>query len=189
MPTFPALSFVCPIPWNEMRGDERERFCAKCSRTVVNLSLLSEEQRVAVLAVAQRHPGGLCVAYYRRLNGEFVSAEAPLAPAESRRAVQFGVTALTAAALAVVAHQAPAIAPVLDGASSAAATSYVAVRDEAIAKAKATMAEVGRFFGGKDDPPVLIMGMMVCPPPPPVAPAPGAAPAPASAPAGAGTSG
>src|SRR3954471_2717301 len=103
MSTFPTLSFACPIPWAEMRGDERERFCSKCARTVVNLSLLTEEQRRVLLADAR--PGKLCVAYYRRLSGEFVSAETPLAKSESRAVVQFGLTALSAAALAVVAQQ------------------------------------------------------------------------------------
>jgi hypothetical protein len=180
MSTFPQLSFACPIPWNEMRGDERARFCSKCSRTVVNLSLLTEAERVALLAEAQRTPGGLCVAYYRRLSGEFVDADAPLTPTESRRAVQFGVTALSAAALAMVAHHAPAIGRAVDGASTSAAHSYMALRDEAIVKTKETMANIGRFFGGKpkDDTPVLILGAMICTPataPSPTPPSSGAA--------------
>ena len=169
MPTFPQLSFVCPIPWNEMRGDDRERYCTKCSRTVVNLSLLTEAQRVAVLAEAQQRPDGLCVAYYQRLSGEFVSAETPVSPQESRRAVQFGVTALSAAALAVVAHHAPSIGQTLASAQVVAGASYANLRDETVEKATRTMSNIGRLFGGQPhepDPPLMLLGMMVCPTPP-----------------------
>ena len=160
-----------------MRGDERERTCAKCRRTVVNLSLLTEEQRVAVLAEAQGRPDGLCVAYYQRLSGEFVSAETPLAPLESRRGVQFGVTALSAAALAVVAHNAPAIGQAVGSAHVTAGASYVSLRNETVENARQTMANIGRLFGGQPhepDPPIMLLGMMVCPTPP----APHASPAP-----------
>jgi hypothetical protein len=192
MRTFPKLSYACPIPWNEMRGDERERFCSKCSRTVVNLSLLTEERRIALLAEAQSQPGGLCVAYYQRLSGEFVSAEKPLTPAESRRVVQFGLTALSAAALAVVAHQVPVIGPAVEAAGKVAGSSYVSIRDHAIESAKDTMATIGEFFGGEPkDPPVFQLMGAICPAPVPAtapAPAPPTSPPidPAPVPAGAG---
>lgn len=170
-----------------MRGDERERHCAKCSRTVVNLSLLTEPQRVAVLAEAQSRPDGLCVAYYQRLSGEIVSAETPLSPRQSRRSVQFGVTALSAAALAVIAHNAPAIGQALSNAQVAASSTYGSLRDATVENATRSMANIGRLFGGQPhepDPPIMLLGMIVCPTPP----APPASPAPIT-PSPAATSG
>lgn len=68
MSTFPRLAFVCPMPWSAMVGDERSRFCSACRKSVTNLSVLSEDERKAVLAAAR--PGELCVAYQRGLEGK-----------------------------------------------------------------------------------------------------------------------
>lgn len=99
MSTFPQLSFVCPQPWANMAGDEKARFCTQCSRHIVNLSALTAEQRLALFKTTR--PEDLCVAYYRRLSGEFVTAEKPLRDSESLK--QFGLAVLSAGALALAA--------------------------------------------------------------------------------------
>lgn len=103
-----------------MHGDERERFCAKCSRTVVNLSQLTTAERRTLLA--ETDPRDLCVAYYQRLSGEYVTAEQPLTAAESRRVVQLGVTAFALGAAATALHYAsPMSEPILRAQSDIAA--------------------------------------------------------------------
>lgn len=180
MSSFPKLSYACPISWATMRGDERERYCTQCARTVVNVSLLTEPQRAALLA--NPPPGGLCVAYYRRLSGEFVSAESPLTPTESRSIVQYGVTALSLTAAAVAMNYVPEAPAALDRAQQAVTSSYVAARDEAVQRGTEAVDRLAVRLGLKPEPPaVLLMGMMICPPPPAAVPAPSSAsPAPAS---------
>jgi len=101
MNSFPKLSYVCPIPWADLRGDERARFCEKCGHTITNLSELSEEARVAFLAKSGDERR--CVTYYQRLSGEFVTPETPLTPEERSRIKQLGIAALAAGALALAA--------------------------------------------------------------------------------------
>lgn len=182
MSSFPQLSFACPIPWAEMHGDERERYCRTCARHVVNLSALTEEQRSALLAKVQAERTPLCVSYYRRISGEFVSAEKPLRPAESRAAVQFGVTALSAAALALVAQQAPAIGVAVQRAQHATSGAYVDLRDQAIASVRETLSTIGKRYGGTphEPEPVIMLGGMICLPPPPVTVPAATVPAPAA---------
>lgn len=99
------------MPWSEMQGDESARFCAKCARTVVNLSAMSEEERVALLKSAK--PGELCVAYYARLSGGQVTVETPVASSERSLHPfrQAGYAALSAGALALAVGCSPASKP------------------------------------------------------------------------------
>jgi len=101
MSSFPQLSYVCSLPWSQLQGTERDRFCEKCGHRVTNLSALNCAERDAFLA----NSGGerLCVSFYRRASGEFVSAESPLTVAEKSRVRQFGVAVLSASALALAA--------------------------------------------------------------------------------------
>jgi hypothetical protein len=101
MNTFPKLSYACPIPWAGLQGDEKARFCEKCGRTITNLSELSEEARAAFLSKPRN--GELCVTYYRRLSGEFVTPESPLTHEERSKITQLGVAVLSAGALALAA--------------------------------------------------------------------------------------
>jgi hypothetical protein len=142
MSSFPKLAFMCPVPWTKMAGDEKERFCSRCSKTVVNLSTMTEPERQTLLAKSR--PEDLCVAYYRRLKGGVVSAENPLGASEYRGLKQFGVAALSSAALSIVAGCATSSAPDKVVPQPA--------RESSIHKSE------------KDDEVVLlIMGMIACP--------------------------
>jgi hypothetical protein len=76
-----------------MRGDERSRFCDTCRYTVVNLSAMTAEERRATLAAARASGERLCVTYFRRLNGEFVTPESPLSAAEKRSVLSMRMAA------------------------------------------------------------------------------------------------
>jgi hypothetical protein len=101
MNTFPQLSYVCPIRWNELPGDERERFCEKCGHRVSNLSAMNAAERTALLAKLGRER--VCASFYVRLSGEYVTPENPLTPEERSKIRQLGVAALSAGALALAA--------------------------------------------------------------------------------------
>jgi hypothetical protein len=101
MSSFPKLSYICPIPWSTLSGDERRKFCEKCGLHVTNLSELGKEERAILLKRAETE--SLCVSYYRRLSGEYVTPDAPLTQEERSKIRQYGVAALSAGALALAA--------------------------------------------------------------------------------------
>lgn len=179
MTSFPKLSYVCPIAWTSMRGDERERYCSKCARTVVNVSLLTSEQREALLA--NPPPGGLCVAYYQRLAGEMVSAENPLSPAESSRVVQWGVAALSLSAVALAVNITPGSGEALVNARDATAATVSTVYDGG----REAVENIAIRLGLKPKPAPtasMIMGVMICPIPSSSSPTPTTLPLPAQTP-------
>lgn len=97
----PKLGFVCPMPWTQMSGTERVRFCSACQMQVPNLSLLSVDEREAILRRAESEK--VCGSFLVRLSGELVSPENPLTHKEQLGIKQLGVAALSAGVLAVAA--------------------------------------------------------------------------------------
>jgi hypothetical protein len=167
MSSFPHLSYVCPIKWAEMRGDEHERFCAKCSRTVVNLSLLTEAERVALLKNSR--PEDLCVAYYRRRSGEHVTAERPLLRKEARRIVQCSAAAIALGATATAVCSDPYADEKAARIGRVAERTYNQAKEAVLDRAdRIAEALIGRPLR---TPPVhMIMGMIACPPSTPATP-------------------
>lgn len=68
------LDLPCQVPWDQMRGDDRVRFCTQCNLNVHNLSAMSEDEAAAFLAMRD---GRVCVAYERREDGSAVFADRP----------------------------------------------------------------------------------------------------------------
>src|SRR5262245_31751825 len=62
----------CPADWNEMRGDERVRFCGHCALHVYNLSGMT---RAAAEKLIAEHEGRLCVRFYRREDGTVITRD------------------------------------------------------------------------------------------------------------------
>ncbi|MCW5821848.1 MAG: hypothetical protein KIT34_03545 [Cyanobacteria bacterium TGS_CYA1] len=69
------LSFSCPVDWNSMDGDERERFCKQCSKNVYNVSDMSRESANKFLK--ERTDTRLCVKFYLRPDGTIKTDECP----------------------------------------------------------------------------------------------------------------
>ena len=101
MEPLPKLSFVCPMPWQDMTGDERRKFCTQCGHHVQNLSLLARKERLALLERAKTER--ICGAYFIRLSGEMVTPDQPLTPQERKGIKQLTATALSAGVLALAA--------------------------------------------------------------------------------------
>jgi hypothetical protein len=57
-----------------MAGDEQVRFCTRCQQKVFNLSAMTAEQATTLLA---QREGALCVRFYRRQDGTFMTADCP----------------------------------------------------------------------------------------------------------------
>jgi hypothetical protein len=65
----------CTAPWEDMKGDERVRFCGRCEKNVFNLSAMTREEAEALVAGKE---GRLCVRFYRRSDGMVLTADCPV---------------------------------------------------------------------------------------------------------------
>jgi hypothetical protein len=65
----------CNAAWDDMRGDERVRFCALCEKNVYNLSSLARDEAEALV---REKEGKLCVRFFRRDDGTVLTADCPV---------------------------------------------------------------------------------------------------------------
>jgi hypothetical protein len=57
----------CTADWDQMRGDDKRRFCEHCRKHVHNVSAMSQRE-LADFVKASNEPA--CVTYYQRRDGE-----------------------------------------------------------------------------------------------------------------------
>jgi hypothetical protein len=62
----------CKASWDDMTGDDRVRFCGKCSKHVYNLSNMSRDEAEQVVFAAE---GRLCTRFYRRADGTLLTSD------------------------------------------------------------------------------------------------------------------
>jgi hypothetical protein len=70
------LASPCSIPWDSMRGTERERSCTGCSRTVYNISDMTRSEAEALLLAKGTSE---CLKFYRRADGTIMTDDCPRA--------------------------------------------------------------------------------------------------------------
>lgn len=68
------IASPCHARWNDMDGDERARFCGRCSRHVFNLSALT---RAEIETLVREKEGKFCGRFYRRADGRMLTADCP----------------------------------------------------------------------------------------------------------------
>ncbi|HWS85450.1 MAG TPA: hypothetical protein VN282_00535 [Pyrinomonadaceae bacterium] len=84
----------CPADWSKMVGDERVRYCNRCSLHVYNLSGMTQREAEALVTSSE---GRLCVRYYRRADGTVLTRNCPVGlSALKRRAAHAATATLTA---------------------------------------------------------------------------------------------
>ncbi|MGH8018586.1 MAG: hypothetical protein ACREIA_09885 [Opitutaceae bacterium] len=110
----PRLSFVCPIAWDRLSGEETAKYCDVCRRTVPNLSLMDTRERQALLESARTE--SVCAAFYTHLSGELVTPERPLLRPERVKVRQLGAAA--AAAVSTLWFAAGCATPAIDAAAA-----------------------------------------------------------------------
>jgi hypothetical protein len=69
------IASPCPVPWDDMQGDDRVRFCRHCSLNVYNLSAMTRAEAERLVTT---HEGRLCGAFYRRPDGTILTADCPV---------------------------------------------------------------------------------------------------------------
>lgn len=67
-----AIPVPCPVPWEEMYGDHRTRFCNKCSQDVHDVSELTRDEAVQLLTGGANLP---CLRVYRRPDGRVMTSD------------------------------------------------------------------------------------------------------------------
>ncbi len=65
----------CNASWDAMKGDDRERFCEECEKSVYNLSAMTRDEATRLLAERE---GSICVRMYRRADGTMLTADCPV---------------------------------------------------------------------------------------------------------------
>jgi hypothetical protein len=74
----------CSADWNEMVGDERQKFCGSCQKNVYNLSGMTKDEAENLLLNAE---GRLCVRFYKRADGTVLTQDCPVGWAAFKRRV------------------------------------------------------------------------------------------------------
>jgi hypothetical protein len=110
LPVLPNIRIAspCKAPWEEMKGDDRVRHCAKCDKDVFNLSAMTREQAESLIVEKQ---GKLCARYFQRQDGTILLADCEVGRKHRRRVrmVTAGMAVTITAVSATVAvrvHQA-----------------------------------------------------------------------------------
>ncbi len=85
----------CQVSWDTMQGDDVVRFCLECQRHVYNLSEMSRSEAERLVEETE---GRLCVRFYRRADGTFLSRRCP----RSVRGFALFVASLVSAGVATI---------------------------------------------------------------------------------------
>ncbi len=96
----------CDASWEEMKGDDRQRFCGHCQKNVYNLPLLSPEE---LLALIEKTEGDFCGQLYARDDGRVLTEDCPLGLADKLRRARRKSAGAAASVAALVASAAWAI--------------------------------------------------------------------------------
>jgi hypothetical protein len=75
------IASPCNESWENMIGDDRTRFCARCEKHVHNLSALTRDQAEAFL---ERVTESACVRMYQRTDGTVLTADCPVGMRKKR---------------------------------------------------------------------------------------------------------
>lgn len=98
-----TVGFRCPMNWEEMAGDGREKFCSKCEKSVTDFSQLTSEEAEAF--VEKTAPlGKACIRLTRDEEGQLVTKGCGSPAMVGRKAAQkLAVGAAAAGSLAMAA--------------------------------------------------------------------------------------
>lgn len=70
-----SIAAPCSADWDNMVGDERERFCNQCTLNVYNISSMSKSEAEEFLLL--RTHGRVCVQFYKRKDGTIITDNCP----------------------------------------------------------------------------------------------------------------
>jgi hypothetical protein len=85
----------CLARWEDMRGDDRVRFCSECRLHVYDLSAMNREEAAALVSGVEFR---LCIRFYRRADGTMLTRDCPVGLRALRRRACVGLARIGAAA-------------------------------------------------------------------------------------------
>lgn len=141
------IAAPCQESWADMTGDDRSRFCGRCSLNVYNLSAMSQDEAAALM---QKHDGKVCVRFYQRKDGTVLTQDCPVGRRRRLKLV-FSLAGLAALLL---------------GALTALASSDGGPRPRTGSRPE-WVVKVLRLLGLEEPPPPPVLMGRPCPPPPP----------------------
>jgi hypothetical protein len=89
----------CPISWEQMRGNDRVRFCTECQLNVYNFAELTRTEAEEVLRTTE---GRLCGRLYLRADGTLITKDCPVGFRATRRRAARLAGAVFAALISMV---------------------------------------------------------------------------------------
>lgn len=69
------IASPCHVGWENMTGDDKMRFCNQCNLHVYNISEMTSEQTMSLIAKAE---GRVCARLYRRADGTVLTRDCPV---------------------------------------------------------------------------------------------------------------
>lgn len=67
-----AIATPCDSDWNDMHGDEKRRFCHKCSLFVYDMTRMDEREKLDLIRMAQ-NKDRVCARIYTRKDGKVLT--------------------------------------------------------------------------------------------------------------------
>jgi len=86
-----SITTPCRMDWELMTGDDRTRFCDKCSKNVYNLSAMGESEAIELI---QSKGDRICGRIFKRADGTVVTNTCPPAVPRRKRRFQFSIAGL-----------------------------------------------------------------------------------------------
>lgn len=84
------IASPCSADWDEMRGDNRKRYCSHCKLNVYNLSEMTRTEAENLLFEME---GKMCVRLYKRQDGTLITQDCPVGWREIKQRVSRTATA------------------------------------------------------------------------------------------------
>lgn len=69
------IASPCTASWEQMKGDDRVRYCGECRLNVYNISAMTRDEAEALIAGSE---GRLCARLYRRADGTVITSDCPI---------------------------------------------------------------------------------------------------------------
>lgn len=92
------IASPCPANWENMKGDDRVRFCEFCNLNVYNIAELTRSEAASLVANAE---GRICARLYRRNDGTVITRDCPVGWRAIRRRVATAAGAVFAMLLSL----------------------------------------------------------------------------------------
>ena len=94
-----SVASPCHVPWDQMQGDDRSRYCGQCRKNVFNIAAMTRDE--ATRLIAERE-GNLCVRLYRRQDGTVLTSDCPVGIRLVRQRIVRAAAAIAAVFVALV---------------------------------------------------------------------------------------